>query len=54
MQIWEIRVQFPAEAGIFYMPNQPLLVLTQHHFPLRIFSGREAGCTYLMTRLMRE
>jgi hypothetical protein len=37
MQVWEIRVQFPAEAGIFYMPNQPLLYLDTASFSFKNF-----------------
>jgi hypothetical protein len=32
MQVWEIRFQFPADAGIFYMPKQPLLYLDTSTF----------------------
>lgn len=32
MQVWEIRFQISADAGIFYMPKQPLLCLDTASF----------------------
>jgi len=32
MQVCEVRFQFPADAGILYTPNQPLLYLRTASF----------------------